>query len=183
MLLVPAKRLNMMQFPVKKITLLGLFICIGLLLGYLESFIVFPIAIPGIKIGLSNVITVLSLYLFGPAFALTVLICRVLLSGLLFGSGISLLYSLSGAIVSYLGMILFKKLPYFSIYGISILGGVLHNLAQLFVAGLAVKIPYLLYYLPALLISGVLAGLIVGIISNILVKRLTPIINKTFKGD
>lgn len=172
-----------MQSPVKKITTLGLFICIGLLTGYLESFIVLPIGVPGIKIGLSNAITVVSLYFFGPVFALIVLFCRVLLSGLLFGSGISIIYSLTGALVSFGGMYLFKKISFFSVYGVSILGGVLNNIAQLAVASLIVKMPHLIYYLPVLVIAGLIAGFIVGIISVILIKRLQPVISNTFKGD
>lgn len=173
----------MMQLPVKKITFLGLFICIGLILGYLESLIVIPVGVPGVKLGISNIITVITLYLFGPIFSLITLFGRIFLSNLLFGSASSFIYSFSGAIVSFGGMFLLKKCSVFSVYGVSIMGGVLHNLAQLLVASLLVRVPYIFYYLPVLIIAGLAAGCFVGFVSQLLIKRLDRFFLNLNKGS
>lgn len=172
-----------MQLPVKRITYLGLFICIGLIIGYLESLIVIPIGIPGVKLGISNIVTVISLYLFGPVFSLITLLGRIFLSNLLFGSASSFIYSLTGAVISFCGMILLKKCSVFSVYGVSISGGVLHNLAQLCTAALIIRLPYIYYYLPILIISGIVAGWFVGFVSNLLIKSLNRFFINTNKGD
>lgn len=164
-----------MQLRSRKITLAGMLICVGILVGYLESFIVIPISVPGIKIGLSNIVSVIALYLFGPSFAAIILLGRVILSGLLFGSGISIVYSITGAVFSLLGMVLLYKIKSFSVFGVSLTGGVIHNIAQLFVAYLFIQNTYIFYYIPVLIISGVLSGLLIGFLSNLLIKRFKNI--------
>lgn len=161
-----------MRLPTKNITTLGIMASIGILLGYIESFISLPIRVPGIKLGLSNCITVLVLYLFGPIEAFVVLLVRVLLSGFLFGSGFSIIYSLVGGLFSFFIMFLLYKSDKISIIGLSVLGGVSHNFAQLLLATIVVRSMDALYYLPILIISGIIAGLIVGIVSINLYKRL-----------
>ena len=121
----------------KTVTCCALFAAIGLILGYIESFIVIPIRVPGIRIGLANIITVITLYLFGPYVTAAVLFARVILSGMLFGSGLSFIYSITGAVLAYFCMLVFKKFG-FSIYGVSISGAVIHNIAQTVVAFFAV---------------------------------------------
>lgn len=161
-----------MQSHSKRVALLGILISIGLILGYIESLFILPIKIPGIKFGFSNIITIISFYMYGPIAAILVLVSRVLLSGLLFGNGISIIYSLSGAIFSYLAMLCIYKNSKVSIVGVSIVGGVTHNIGQLLIAMLAVENINILVYLPALIIAGVIAGLFVGIISREVLKRL-----------
>ena len=161
-----------MQSRSKRIAYAGLLTTVGILFGYLENLIVIPIKIPGIKIGISNVVTVVSMYILGPSISLGVLIARVLLSALLFGSGISMLYSLSGALISFIFMYIVYRKDVFSIVGVSVIGGTTHNIAQLLVAVMMLYNGMLLYYIPALLLAGVGAGLIVGFLSKEVTKRL-----------
>ncbi len=153
------------------VTVSAVFTAVGIILGYMESLIVIPVRVPGIRIGFANIVTVMTLYLCGPYVASAVMLARVCLSALLFGSPVSLSYSLAGAVSALSFMMLFKKLG-FSVYGVSVIGAVIHNIAQIAVAGLLVGNGYVLYYIFALIPVGVVSGMIVGIISNILISRL-----------
>ncbi len=161
-----------MRSPSSKITVAALLSAAGLVTGYLESFIVLPVNIPGIRIGLANITTVIAMYTAGPLYALIVSSVRVILSSLLFGSPVSFLYSFCGAILALAGMVLFKKLG-FSIYGVSVTGAVLHNLAQITVAFFMVGSGYMFVYMPVLILTGIGAGLIVGYLSKILTARIS----------
>ena len=159
----------------KRITICALLTTAGLILGYLESFIVLPVHIPGIRIGLANTVSLIALYITGPVSSAVVAVLRVTLSGLLFGSPISFAYSLAGALVSVTGMYVMKKLG-FSIYSVSVTGALLHNTAQIVVARFFVGSGYVFVYIPVLWAAGIIAGLFVGFLSNILISRLTHII-------
>lgn len=160
---------------VKKITLTGLMIAQAIVLSFLERFIPVNFGIPGVKLGLANIVAVTAIYVLGPVSAIFVQIGRILLSGLLFGNGVSLLYSLIGGILSILAMVTLYKTdkPKLGIIGISSLGAVFHNVGQILVASLIVQSINILYYLPILLLSGVLTGIFVGITSRYLVKALS----------
>jgi heptaprenyl diphosphate synthase len=169
----------MMRSPnSNRITRLAALTAVGMILGYLESFIVIPIAVPGIRLGLSNIITLITLYLEGPLAAFAVTGSRVLLSALLFGSPVSFLYSISGAVLALAGMYLMRSAG-FSIYGVSVSGAVLHNMAQLIVACFLVGSGYVFVYIPVLLFAGTLAGLVVGFLANILIQRLKRFFNES----
>lgn len=165
----------MMRLRSSKIASLGVLTAVGLLISYVESLFIIPIKVPGVRIGLSNLITIIVMYIFGPIEAFMVLITRVLLSGILFGNGLSLAYSISGAIFSYLLMVGFKRIKAFSIVGISVIGGVAHNIAQLIVAAFIMGNINVLYYLPVLLIFGCIAGFIIGMLSDVIFKRLNRV--------
>ena len=165
-----------MRLRGNKIAILGVMASVGILLSYIETFIYIPVKVPGIRVGLSNIVTMLALYLFGPIEALWVLITRVLISGFLFGSGMSLLFSFAGALASVIIMILLYKSKHLSCVGVSVIAGVVHNCSQLIVAILVVENTYIGYYFPLLIITGVLAGSIVGVLSNILINRIRQII-------
>lgn len=167
-----------MQSLSRRTARLGVLVTLGILFGYIESLIFIPIRIPGIKMGISNIVSVVSLYLLGPIDALVVSILRVLLSGILFGSGFSILYSISGAIISFLLMFFAYKHNIFSVIGVSVIGGVAHNIGQLLIAGIVVKLPAVVSYTPWLIIFGVIAGLIVGLVSSIIINRLRTYVNK-----
>ena len=156
----------------KKLTTLSLSVALAMLLSFIESQIPPFIAVPGIKIGLSNIVTVFLLYIYGWREAGCVSLVRVSLSALLFGSAVSFIYSLSGAALSFIVMILFKKLPAFSEVGVSVAGGVSHNAGQILCACLIMENAKITAYLPPLVISGTVAGAVIGIISGILVKKL-----------
>ncbi len=155
-----------------KLTILGLLCALAMILSYLESLIPPIIPVPGIKIGLPNLIIVFVLYKFGakPAFILSVL--RVFLVSLLFGSILTLAYSMAGAVLSLLLMALFKKLSIFSETGVSIIGGVSHNAAQIIVACIIMETAQIVYYLPALIVSGVITGAVIGIGGGLLTKKI-----------
>lgn len=161
----------MTRSPGKLIAVSAAFTALGLIFGYLESFIVLPIRVPGIRIGLSNIITVITLFLYGPFVTAAVLFSRVILSALLFGSGVSFIYSICGALTAFIVMLVFKRFD-FSINGVSVSGAVAHNIAQIVVAYVFVGSSYVFTYIFALIPTGICAGLIVGMLSNIIVARL-----------
>ena len=156
----------------RKIARMGLLVALSMILSYVESLIPAFVAVPGVKVGLANIVVIFALYTLGPIEALIVSLLRVILSSFLFGSVLSLLYSLSGALLSLSGMILMKKLKIFSTTGVSVTGGVLHNVGQILVACLVLETDVLLYYLPVLILSGVITGAVIGIIASLVIKRL-----------
>lgn len=158
---------------------LSLLIAAAMLLSYVEHLLPSFVPIPGVKLGLANVATVFALYILGRRYAVAVTIVRVLLSALLFGNAAGLIYSVSGAALALLGMCLLRGLPLFSEIGVSVAGGVLHNVGQIIAAALVMKTAGLVaVYLPVLLVSGTVAGITIGVASGLLIKRLG---NKKFK--
>ena len=156
----------------RKIARMGLLVALSMILSYVESLIPAFVAVPGVKVGLANIVVIFALYTLGPIEALIVSLLRVILSSFLFGSVLSLLYSLSGALLSLGGMILMKKLKIFYTTVVSVTGGVLHNVGQILVACLVLETDVLLYYLPVLILSGVITGAVIGIIASLVIKRL-----------
>ena len=152
--------------------LCGLFLAVALVTSYIEAMIPINPGIPGVKLGLSNVVTMILLYIVGTGTALTVTLFRILLAGLLFGSGFSMVYSAAGALCSMAVMVILKRTGFFSAVGVSVAGGVFHNIGQILVAVLVLETGALIYYLPLLIISGLGAGIVVGILSGILIRRL-----------
>ena len=150
----------------KKTAYLGLFAAIAIIFGYVESLIPFFAGIPGMKLGLANLAVLFILEKYSWKEAALVSTVRILVIGFLFGNMFSILYSLAGAALSLTVMTLMKKFSGFSILGISVAGGVSHNIGQLIVASLIVENTSLLYYAPALLISGVVTGLLAGEITK-----------------
>ncbi|MBQ8666829.1 MAG: Gx transporter family protein [Lachnospiraceae bacterium] len=170
-----------MQSPSRKITTAAAFVAVGLIMGYIESFIVLPVGIPGFRIGIANIAVVLAMYLLGPVYGGCILLIRVILAAMLFGSGASFLYSLWGGVFSYAAMVVLSRHG-FSVYGVSVAGAVVHNIAQTLVAYVLIGSVYVMTYVPALMIIGVFAGLLVGFISNIIYKRLRRILNFNEEG-
>lgn len=156
----------------ERIAGLGLLTSLALIASYIELLIPIPIGIPGVKPGLANMVTVWVLYALGPAEALAVNGMRILLAGFLFGSLSMILYSLAGAALSFLCMYLAKKSGRFSVTGVSIIGGVMHNAGQLLVAVCVLETVSLLYYGPVLLAAGLITGLLIGIIAREAGKRI-----------
>ena len=150
----------------KKIPYYGLFAALAILMGYVEMMIPVPIPIPGVKLGLANVIIIIMMYFMDTKSAFFVSLIRVLLSGLLFAGFAGLLYSLAGAMCSFAVMALLKKTGKFSIVGVSLAGGVFHNVGQVAVAAMVVENVKMMYYLPFLLVSGVGTGILIGIVAK-----------------
>lgn len=156
----------------KKIAFYGLLIALAFVLSYIESLIPVFIAIPGAKLGLTNLVVLIALERFGKKDAFIINMIRILLVGFTFGNTFSLLYSFAGGSLSFLIMILLKKTKKFSLVGISVSGGVGHNIGQIMVAAFVLESKALIYYLPFLLIIGTIAGVIIGILSAEILKRL-----------
>lgn len=156
----------------KKLTVLSLCIAIAMVLSFIESQIPAFVAIPGVKAGLANIAVVYALYKLGWKEAILVSMVRVVLVSLLFGNFMSLFYSLAGAALSLIGMIVLKKTGRFSCVAVSVTGGVLHNIGQILIAGIILETDVLRYYLPFLLVSGTIAGIIIGILAAYLVRRV-----------
>ena len=159
----------------KKIAFLGLFIALAMILSYIELQIPTFIPVPGIKLGLPNIVIIIVLYRFGWKEAVIISIIRVLLVSALFGTALSLLYSISGATVSLLVMIILKKINKFSSVMVSVSGGIFHNIGQIGIAAFVMKTVELLYYLPVLLIGGTVSGIIIGLLGAQVVKKLDKI--------
>lgn len=150
----------------KKIAYSSILVALALILSYIEALIPINFGIPGVKLGLANLVIVIGLYFLNTSQVFIILITRILLVSFLFGNMSAMLYSLAGGIVSFTVMFLIKKIKGFSIVGVSIAGGVAHNIGQLIVASLAVENMKLIYYLPVLMIAGTLTGMLIGIIAQ-----------------
>ena len=156
----------------KKITIAALMAALALIFSYVEVLIPFNIGIPGIKLGIANIVIIIVLYYLGPKYAITVNVVRVMIAGLLFNGLFGALYSLAGAIVSFIVMIILKKTNIFSVVGVSMAGGVAHNLGQILVAAFLVSNLKIFLYFPVLIISGVITGAIIGILAGLMLKKL-----------
>lgn len=152
--------------------MLAMTVSFALILSFLESRIPAFVAIPGIKVGLANIAVIFSLYQFGPREAIAVSLLRVVIVSMLFGSVASLIYSVSGAALSLCVMILLKKLTPLTTVTVSVSGAVMHNVGQIIAASLMLETNVVVYYLPFLLIFGTVAGVVIGIASAILIKRV-----------
>lgn len=156
----------------KKTAYLGLFAAVAIIFGYVESLIPFFAGIPGIKLGLANLAVLFILETYTWKEAALVSAVRIVVIGFLFGNMFTIIYSLAGAALSLFVMTLMKKSSGFSILGISVAGGVSHNIGQLMVGALIVENTSLLYYAPVLLISGVVTGLLIGLLTKEVTKRI-----------
>lgn len=156
----------------QKTALTALMAALALIFSYIEVLIPFNFGVPGIKLGIANLIIIVTLYYIGPKYALAVNVMRVLVAGLLFNGLFGAAYSLAGALISFLVMLLLKKTKIFSVVGVSMAGGVAHNLGQILVAAFLVSNIKIFVYFPVLIISGVISGTLIGILSYLILKRL-----------
>lgn len=145
----------------RKIALCAMLMALAMIFSYVEVLIPINLGVPGIKLGIANLVVVVGLFFLPAGEVLMISVARILLMGYLFGNGMSILYSLAGGLLSFLVMLLLKHIT-----GVSIAGGVTHNVAQICVAALVVQNRKLFYYLPALLVAGVITGMLIGILSD-----------------
>ena len=150
----------------KKTAVLGMYLAFAMILSYIEVLIPLPIPIPGIKLGVANLVTVLGIFFLGPCEVLTVVIMRIFLVGFMFGNGVSIIYSLAGGLLSLTVMLIIKKTDKFSMVSVSVAGGISHNIGQLLAAAIVLKSTAVVYYLPPLLVAGTLTGLLIGIVAQ-----------------
>lgn len=155
-----------------KVAYFGVLTALALIFSYIETLIPIHFGIPGVKLGLANLIVVIALYKMGIKEAYTLSIVRVILAGFIFGNLFSILYSLAGGLLSLTMMVVLKKTEKFSVFGVSMAGGVFHNIGQLIMAAIVLESLSIAYYFPILLVSGVVTGLLIGLVSNEMLKRL-----------
>jgi len=159
----------------KNLAFVALCTTLALILAYAEALMppVFA-AVPGIKMGLPNIVLVFLLYRRGPAYALGVSLLRIVLVSLLFGNVMAMMYSLAGGILSMLVMILLRRMNCLSVVGVSVTGAVMHNLGQILIAMLLLETAQIAYYLVVLTLTGTIAGVLIGLCGAIIIQRIPP---------
>ena len=161
-----------MRNNTKKLTTMAIMVSFALILSFIESRIPAFVAIPGVKVGLANIAVIFTLYKMGIKEAAAISVVRILLVSMLFGNPVSLVYSLAGAALSFSVMLLLKKLTPLTEVAVSVSGGVMHNIGQIIAASIILDTNVVAYYLPFLILSGTIAGIVVGLITAMLIKRV-----------
>ncbi len=156
----------------RNVAYLGMYLALALICSYVESLIPFYFGIPGVTLGLTNIVVVLLLYTLGAKEAFLVSVVRIILAGFLFGNPFSILYSLSGGALSFLAMYVLKRTEKLKVVTVSVAGGVMHNTGQLIMAALVVENYHILYYIPVLLTAGFITGFFIGILSQEIILRI-----------
>ena len=167
----------------RKIAYLGMLMALALVLSYVESLIPFAVGIPGVKLGLTNIVTVIMLYIAAPMETFLLCVFRAVLSGFMFGNAFSIIYSLAGCILSFIVMYLLKKSDKFSSVSISLVGGVCHNIGQIIVAAIVLSTYSVVYYIPVLLVAGCITGLVIGIVASQVLLRISDSFHVYIAGN
>ena len=160
------------RISTKKIALCGVLTALAMIFSYIESVIPIPIPVPGIKLGVANIAVITILYVLGVKEAIVINLLR-----LLFGNVNSFLFSISGAVLSLTIMIIMKKLDFFSCIGVSVCGGVMHNVGQIIAAVFIMGSEAIVLYLPVLIVSGVFTGVVIGVVSGIVAKHVKKVVS------
>ena len=154
------------------VALSSVLVALTLIFSYVEMLIPFNFGVPGIKLGLSNLVVLVALYVLGPGYAFVINMVRIMLSGLLFSGLSAMLYSLSGGLLSFLVMLVLMKSRLFSPVGVSLGGGVFHNVGQLLVAALVTETVKIFLYLPVLTVAGTVTGTLLGFAAALILRRM-----------
>lgn len=165
------------RISTKKIALCGVLTALAMIFSYIESVIPVPIPVPGIKLGVANIAVITILYVLGVKEAIVINLLRIVLTSLLFGNVNSFLFSISGAALSLTIMIIMKKLDFFSCIGVSVCGGVMHNIGQIIAAVFIMGSEAIVFYLPVLIVSGVFTGVVIGVVSGIVAKHVRKVVS------
>ena len=160
-----------MRMNTKRLTLLSMMITFAIVLSYIESKIPAFVPIPGVKVGLANIVVIFVLYRMGLKEAIIISGVRVFIISLLFGNPISMIYSIAGAFLSLAMMFTLKRLTPLKEVAVSVVGGVMHNVGQIAVASILLETNVIVYYLPFLILSGTIAGIAVGAASGLLIVK------------
>lgn len=161
-----------------KTAFMGLLLAFALILSYVETLIPFQTGIPGVKLGLANLAVVLCLYLFTWKETILLTTLKAILSGLLFGNLFMIIYSLAGAWISCIIMIILKRTGWFHVPIVSVAGGVMHNMGQLLIALFVVETYSIFYYIPVLMIAGLLTGFVIGSVAALVLPYIQNIVSK-----
>ncbi len=159
----------------RKVAYSAIMIALAMIFSYVEALIPVDFGIPGVKLGIPNIVIVVGLYTISFYDVLIISILRVILTGILFGNVMTIWYSLAGGLLSIAIMWLLKRTRQFSMIGVSVAGGVSHNMGQLFTAIFFVKNLAVGMYFPVLMIAGVITGAIIGFMSRIVLDRISAI--------
>lgn len=160
----------------RKTAYLGVMLALALICSYVEVLIPFSIGIPGMKLGLANIVIVFALYTLGEKEAYVLSIARILISGFMFGNVMAIAYAFAGGMLSLTVMSLLKKTKLLSVISVSIAGGIAHNIGQILIASWVVSNYSVLYYLPVLMVAGFLTGALIGIVSQEVFLRVAPLL-------
>lgn len=161
-----------MGFRSKKTARLGLLIALAFVFSYLEYFLPIPFGIPGVKLGMANLVILVAIYIMSIPEAFFLSVLRLLLVAFTFGNLSAFLFSFAGAALSFLVMIAAKRSKRFSVMGVSVAGGVSHNIGQILVAVLILETEELILYLPVLILSGLIAGIVIGLLGGMITNRV-----------
>ena len=159
----------------KRVSLDGILVALAFIASYIEVLIPFNFHVPGMKLGLANIVVLIALYTGGARAGITVSVIRIILVGFTFGNPYSAIYGLSGGILSFVIMFFLKKTAFFGIAGVSMAGGVAHNIGQLFCAMVLLKLPAVFSYLSYLMFIGIITGALIGIIVEEVLKRVVKV--------
>ena len=150
----------------------AMFAALALIFSYVEAIIPFSVGIPGVKLGIANLVVIIALYEMNFRYAFTINIIRILVAGLLFNGLFGAVYSLSGGILSLVIMWILKKTGWFSMIGVSMAGGVAHNIGQLLIAAAVVSNLRMFLYFPILMFSGIVSGIAIGVVACVIDEKL-----------
>lgn len=159
----------------RRLALSAMLAALALIFSYVEALIPLPVPVPGMKLGIANLVIVIAIYRLGFRYAFSINCVRIVIAGLLFSGVFGMLYSFAGGILSIAVMYLLYRTGLFSMVGVSMAGGVAHNLGQLITAALLVSNIKMLLYFPVLLFSGLISGILIGVIATLLYRRLTEV--------
>ena len=157
---------------IKALAFSAMFAALALIFSYIEALIPIPIPVPGVKLGVANLVIIIALYRMGFRRALSINCARIALAGLLFSGVFGMLYSFAGGILSLIVMQILRRSGLFSMVGVSMAGGVAHNLGQLIAACLVVSTSSLMSYFSILLFTGLIGGILIGILAYTVEQRL-----------
>ena len=160
---------------IRQITIMGMLVALAMVLGFVETLIPINLGIPGMKLGLANIVVVIALFLFDIKTAVVVSILRIILIAMTFGNMSMMFYSIAGASLSLLSMIAISKIKSFSLISVSIVGGIMHNVGQIICAAFVVRTNGVFTYLPVLIIAGLVSGALIGIVAGLILVRLTNV--------
>ena len=155
--------------------MLGLTIALAMIMSYIEALVPLSFAVPGIKMGLANIVIIFVLYKISTKEAILVSLIRVILVSLLFSNVMAMSYSIAGAVLSLLVMWVLKKTDKFSVIGVSIAGGIMHNVGQIIMAVILLGTEQIALYLPVLIITGTATGVVIGIVAGLVINRFRNI--------
>lgn len=160
---------------IRQITTMGMLVALAMVLGFVETLIPINLGIPGMKLGLANIVVVIALFLFDIKTAVVVSILRIILIAMTFGNMSMMFYSIAGASLSLLSMVAISKIKSFSLISVSIVGGIMHNVGQIICAAFVVRTNGVFTYLPVLMIAGLVSGALIGIVAGLISVRLTNV--------